>query len=102
NDPGQLPIQERFFNGGESTVRSFRESHLGPRSPNGDPEGGEFRNIFNVETRFPLFGPLQGALFVDAGNVGRKVEDYGFRDMRYAVGAGLRFALPIGPLRVDI
>jgi outer membrane protein assembly factor BamA len=101
-DPGLLPIQERFFNGGESSVRSFRESELGPRAANGEFEGGEFRNVFNVEARFPLFGPIQWALFADAGNVGREVQDYGLRDMRYALGGGIRFALPIGPLRLDV
>jgi outer membrane protein assembly factor BamA len=100
-DSGPLPIQERFFNGGESTVRSFKESELGPKSANGDPEGGEFRNVFNLEARLPLLGPIQWALFADAGNVGREIQGYGLSDMRYALGAGLRFALPIGPIRLD-
>ena len=41
------------------------------------------------------------AVFFDAGNLLPKVEDAGFSDLRYAVGFGLRYGLPIGPLRID-
>ena len=97
----RVPIQERWFNGGESTVRSFREDRLGPADGDGSPRGGEYRNLFNVEFRMPIYGTLEGALFGDAGNVGIMKDDYGFEDMRYAVGGGLRLLLPIGPLRLD-
>jgi len=49
----------------------------------------------------PLQGPLGMALFADAGNVGLDANDFGFRDLRYALGGGLRFDLPIGPIRLD-
>lgn len=100
-DDNALPVQERFFNGGNDSVRSFKEAQLGPKSMNAVPVGGEFRNIASVEMRFPIFRALQGAVFVDAGNVGLNVHDFGGSDLRYGLGAGLRLALPIGPLRVD-
>lgn len=100
-DADPLPVQERFFNGGNDSVRSFREAQLGPTGAAGVAIGGEYRNIVSVELRFPLFKALQGAVFGDAGNVGLNVHDYGFSDLRYGVGAGLRLALPIGPLRLD-
>ena len=100
-DDNELPVQERFFNGGNDSVRSFRESQLGPKDPNGIPVGGQFRNILSLEVRFPIFRALQGAVFADAGNVGLSVHDFGLEDLRYGVGAGLRLALPIGPLRLD-
>ncbi|MEY2980558.1 MAG: hypothetical protein RL562_785 [Planctomycetota bacterium] len=96
-----IPLQERFYNGGENTVRSFRESLLGPLDANGRPIGGSFRNVFGVELRSRLLGLLEGSLFVDAGNVGTDSGDFGLSDLRYAVGAGLRIALPIGPIRFD-
>jgi outer membrane protein insertion porin family len=96
-----IPIDERFFNGGSNTVRSFGERELGPRDRHGNPIGGEFFTIFNVEYTFPIFGELQGAIFTDAGNLLPNAEQAGFDDMRYAVGAGLRYKLPIGPIRLD-
>jgi outer membrane protein insertion porin family len=96
-----LPIDERFFNGGATTVRSFGERDLGPHDNHGHPVGGEFFTVFNVEYTFPIFGELQGALFTDAGNLLPTSEDIGLNDMRYAIGAGLRYKLPVGPIRLD-
>ncbi len=96
-----IPIDERFFNGGATTVRSFGERDLGPHDRKGNPIGGEFLTVFNIEYTFPIFGELQGALFTDAGNLLPTSEEPGLDDMRYAVGAGLRYKLPIGPVRLD-
>lgn len=96
-----IPIDERFFNGGSTTVRSFGERTLGPHDRRGDPIGGEFFTVFNVEYTFPVYGELQGAVFVDAGNLLPTSEEPSFDDMRYAVGVGLRYRLPIGPIRLD-
>ncbi|MGI8480914.1 MAG: BamA/OMP85 family outer membrane protein [Chthoniobacterales bacterium] len=102
-----LPIDERFFNGGSSTVRSFTERDLGPHDRHGYPIGGNFFTVFNAEYTFPIWGEIEGAVFVDAGNLLPSSEDAfasvdaGIKDMRYAVGAGLRYKLPIGPVRID-
>jgi outer membrane protein insertion porin family len=96
-----IPIDERFFNGGATTVRSFGERELGPHDNHGHPVGGEFFTVFNVEYTFPIFGELQGAIFADAGNLLPTSEDIGLNDMRYAIGAGLRYKLPVGPIRLD-
>ena len=94
-----LPIL-RYFSGGGTSVRSFSERALGPKSRGGDPIGGEFFTLLNAELTFPIVGALQGAAFVDAGNL-TSSDDIGLSDMRYAVGLGLRYKLPIGPLRLD-
>ncbi len=96
-----IPIDERFFIGGATTVRSFGERDLGPHDNHGHPVGGEFYTVFNVEYAFPIFGELQGAIFTDAGNLLPSSEDVGLNDMRYAIGAGLRYKLPVGPIRLD-
>lgn len=102
-----IPIDERFFNGGSNSVRSFTERDLGPHDSHGYPIGGDFFTVFNVEYTFPLYGELEGAVFVDAGNLLPNAEDgfasfdAGIKQMRYAVGAGLRYKLPIGPIRLD-
>ncbi len=90
----EIPIDERFFNGGSTTVRSFAERDLGPHD-RGDPIGGEFFSVFNVEYTFPIYGELLGAVFFDAGNLLPSATDpfdhitAGLDDMRYAVGVGL-------------
>jgi outer membrane protein insertion porin family len=96
-----IPIDERFFIGGSTTVRSFGERDLGPHDLRGNPIGGEYYTIFNVEYTFPLYGELLGAVFVDAGNLLPDARSPGLDDMRYAIGLGLRYNLPIGPIRLD-
>ncbi len=102
-DTDTIPIQERFFNGGESSVRSFKESQLGPKDAAGEPLGGEAFNVLSVELRYRFARSWQAALFADAGNVAAQVDDWGrFSGLGYAVGAGLRWLLPIGPIRLDL
>ena len=101
DDQTTLPIDERFFNGGATSVRSFGERTLGPHDPKGNPIGGEFYTIFNIEYTFPIYGELQGATFFDAGNLLPTSEHPSVDDMRYALGLGLRYKLPIGPIRLD-
>jgi outer membrane protein insertion porin family len=96
-----IPIDERFFNGGATTVRSYGERDLGPHDRKGNPIGGEFFTVFNIEYTFPIYGELQGAVFYDAGDLLPTSEEPGVDDMHYALGAGLRYKLPIGPIRLD-
>ncbi|MBV9463431.1 MAG: BamA/TamA family outer membrane protein [Verrucomicrobiae bacterium] len=101
NGDPDLPIEERFFIGGSTTVRSFPERKMGPRDRFGHFIGGRSYQVFNVEETFPLFGDLKGAVFFDAGVLRRREHDFGYDDMRYAVGPGLRYELPIGAMRLD-
>ncbi len=95
-----VPIDLRFINGGGSTVRSFAERKLGPKDTGGNPLGGEFYTVFNAEWDFPIAGAIGGAVFADAGNL-LGSSDVSLDDMRYAIGVGLRYQLPIGPMRID-
>jgi outer membrane protein assembly complex protein YaeT len=102
NSTSDIPLQERFFNGGENTVRSFREDRLGPTDINNNPVGGESFQLFSVELRQELKGNLEGALFYDLGNVQLDYQDFfSTSDFRSGIGVGLRYRLPIGPIRVD-
>jgi outer membrane protein assembly complex protein YaeT len=96
----EIPIDERFFNGGSRSVRSYPERELGPKDSHGYPIGGETFSTFNIEYVFPIFGDLQGAVFVDAGSTGLQYENWP-GTLKYGIGCGLRYKLPIGPIRLD-
>ncbi len=97
-----LPIEERFFAGGASTVRGYDERRLGPLDVEDNPVGGNGLLVLNAEWRFPIWRWLGGAVFVDAGAVTADVEDLGPDELRSGVGVGLRVVTPVGPLRVDV
>ncbi|MBI5434763.1 MAG: BamA/TamA family outer membrane protein [Planctomycetes bacterium] len=98
-----IPLQERFFNGGENTVRAFNENELGPLDVDGEPLGGEAFNVFSLELRRELTTNLDGALFWDAGDVSSSASDVlSLDDIRHGPGVGLRYRLPVGPVRLDL
>jgi len=56
----------------------------------------------SAELRFPLFGDFGAVLFTDVGNVFRSAFTYRLDELRYAVGPGLRYKTPVGPVRLDV
>jgi outer membrane protein insertion porin family len=100
-DTPEVPIQKRFFAGGRTTVRGFKQDTLGPLGPDGAPIGGNFQLILNAELRVPLQYGFLMAFFVDAGSVWLlNTPPYGF-DLRETAGLGLRYITPVGPISVD-
>ena len=116
NEKGELdiPLPERFFSGGGNSHRGFGINQAGPRDlETGFPIGGRALLLNSLELRFPLLGEkIGGVLFHDMGNVFARLDDISFRvkqrsltDFNYmvhAVGAGLRYKTPIGPVRLDL
>ena len=103
-DTQAIPIDLRFFNGGPFTVRSFQERALGAIDPgSGYRIGGEFYTVFNAEYEIPItaFNGLSLVTFADAGNLLQNADDASLDNLRYAVGAGLRYLTPIGPIRLE-
>ncbi len=109
-----IPLPERFFAGGANSNRGFPDFQAGPRDPStGFPLGGTALFFNQTELRFPLIGDnVGGVLFHDAGNVYSSLGNLSFRVkqrdlgdfdyMVHAVGFGLRYRTPIGPVRVDL
>jgi outer membrane protein assembly factor BamA len=100
-----LPAAERFFAGGDNTVRGFAQDRLGEPATldrNGLPTGGNALLIFNSEVRVPVWRGLIAAAFVDAGNVFLRVSNLDITEIRGAAGFGIRYLSPIGPIRVDL
>ena len=98
-----MPIDLRLFNGGANSVRSFPEREMGLRSKSGTPLGGTLSQVFNAELSYEIATNLEFAVFADAGNLSRSESNPAASptDLRYAIGAGLRYKLPVGPLRID-
>jgi outer membrane translocation and assembly module TamA len=65
------------------------------------PNGGNVMLNGNLEMRFPLPAGFGGVTFYDFGNVYRLLEDVDFSDFQHALGVGIRYATPLGPLRLD-
>ncbi len=126
DDYRSLPISERFFSGGATTLRGFRFETAGPqivvepdlyapdrcdkrkRKPDSScllpalvPLGGDALAVFNFELRYPLTRRLRLVPFYDLGNVFERVGDIRFGGMTNTVGVGLRVNTPLGPIGVD-
>ena len=121
-----VPLPERFFGGGADSLRAFSYNQAGPRDvgtplvpsgpssqPTGFPLGGNALFFNNVEVRFPFIGEnIQGVIFHDMGNVFSTLSNMSFhfhqrnlQDFDYtahAVGFGVRYRTPIGPIRGDL
>lgn len=100
-----LPASERFFAGGDTTVRGFALDRLGTADTvdqQGFPQGGNGLLVLNAELRAPYWKGLGLVGFVDAGNIYRHAADIDLGDLRVATGVGIRYRSPIGPLRVDL
>jgi outer membrane protein insertion porin family len=141
-EPEIIPLPERFFAGGGTSLRGFALNQAGPRDPcTGFPVGGQALLVLNQEFRFPMRLPfvgtsLGGALFYDGGNVYSRLDHITLRpyspkpifvlqdpsqppsatnptlcvynctnELNYfahTVGFGIRYATPVGPIRVDL
>ena len=121
-----VPLPERFFGGGADSLRATPYNQAGPRdigaplipggpasAPTGFPLGGNALLFNNLELRFPLLGAnIGGVLFHDMGNVysslskisprfhQRDLNDFNY--MIHAVGFGIRYRTPVGPVRGDL
>jgi outer membrane protein assembly factor BamA len=129
--PELIPLPERFFAGGGTSLRGFALNQAGPRDAGtGFPVGGQALLALNQEFRFPMHLPfigskLGGAIFYDGGNVYSQLSHVTLRykpptpvfdtpthcefnctnELNYfshTVGFGVRYATPVGPIRVDL
>lgn len=117
----QVPYSEQFYVGGANSVRAFTVRSIGPgsyKAPPGQQEDyfdrtGTFKFEANVEYRFPIFGPVHGADFLDAGNVwllksdpmrpgGTLRASTFLRDLALGTGVGLRVDISMLVIRGDL
>ncbi|HZR83069.1 MAG TPA: outer membrane protein assembly factor BamA [Candidatus Binatia bacterium] len=108
----EIPLVQRFFPGGINTVRGYETRTLGPRQDSFDPQGNVINNkpiggtnefVLQNEIIFPILQSVgvKGVVFFDMGNAFLEAQGIDFGDLRYAIGAGIRWLSPFGPLRIE-
>jgi outer membrane protein insertion porin family len=104
-EPPELPLPDRFFAGGDYSIRGFAIDTAGPRALSSTgtllPTGGNALLVGGVELRVDTGSHFQVALFSDLGNVYPLVGNMTLGDIRYTAGLGLRYKSALGPLRID-
>ncbi len=100
------PIFKNFYGGGLGTVRGFEQNSLGPVDVTGGYLGGNRRLNLNTELYLPVPGTgndrtLRFFSYVDAGNVWGESEKLTFGSLRAAVGLGVTWVSPVGPLKIS-
>jgi outer membrane protein insertion porin family len=103
-DTPNLPVQERYFLGGASSIRGFRNFTISPKETGGGDgiTGGNKAFFINNEILFPLYEPMRmrGLVFVDLGNVFNEQTNFAWSVKRSA-GLGIGFTSPIGAIRLE-
>ncbi len=97
----RVPTFDRFYMGGASTMRGYKENSMGPTDERNDPAGGKVMVLGNVEYRRALFWKFGYSIFVDAGNLWEEVKHINTKDFKLTSGLGIQFFTPVGPLRLD-
>jgi outer membrane protein insertion porin family len=98
----EIPINERFYAGGPTVLRSFGYQQAGPLDHDGVPLGGNVKLVWNLaELRRGIYKMLGAVVFVDIGNVWSRVTNVSVGDMRGSIGLGIRASTPIGIVRLD-
>ena len=121
----EVPISERFFAGGSTTLRGFNLDCAGPldiqaKTPENEdqanrincggpsssqyyaPLGGNALFIANFELRVPITNNTSFVPFYDAGNVFGKISTIRPSSFTNTLGAGFRYKTPFGPVRIDL
>lgn len=103
--PPALPWDLLFLAGGGNSLRGYGFNQVGSGTATvGATQvtvGGQVMAVGHAEVRFPVWNDLGGVVFVDAGDVWARPEDFAFSRMKVSTGLGVRYNTPVGPIRVD-
>jgi len=99
-DSDLVPLFDRFFAGGATSVRGYEYREVGPRE-DGDPIGGKAKLEGTLELSYPIIDIIKGYAFFDFGQVWEEVEDFGQNKINTSIGLGVGLRTPVGPIRID-
>lgn len=93
-----LPPTQRFFAGGDRSIRGYGYQSVGPTDSTGEVIGGRYLGVGSVEVDWLFWGNIGAAAFFDLGSAADEPAD----DLRRGLGLGLRWRTPVGMLRLDL
>ncbi len=96
----QIPATQRFFAGGGGSVRGYGYQEISPYNENDEATGGRSYVTGSFEARIKITDKIGIVPFIDVGTVSDSIAP-DFSDIRAGAGAGIRYATPFGPLRLD-
>jgi len=96
-----IPVNKRFFSGGDGSIRGYQEGEAAPRGPDGRFVGAKTYTLLNLEYEQVLTESWSAVLFADSLGTAVKLADYPFNERLYSVGIGLRYQTFVGPVRLE-
>lgn len=98
DDASLLPVSQRFFAGGDYSVRGYDYNRLGPPDENEFVVGGKYLATGSAEIEYRFAENWAVAGFTDIGNAMNDLDT----ELKHSAGAGLRWISPVGVVRLDI
>lgn len=100
-DDSELPVNKRFFPGGDNSIRGYQSGEAAPRGADGRFIGAKTYLLLNLELEQALTTKWSVVAFVDALGTAARLADYPFADKLFSVGLGVRYQTLIGPVRLE-
>lgn len=93
-----LPPSQRFFAGGDQSVRGYAYQELSPKNSDDEAIGGQYLTVASIEADYLIYKNFGMATFLDVGNAGDEI----LTSLKKGVGIGLRYRSPVGMIRFDV
>ena len=101
SDGTTLPVNKRFYPGGDNSIRGYQRGEAAPRGPDGLFVGAKTYLLGNLELEQAVTPNWSAVAFTDALGVSEALRDYPFRERLYTAGLGVRYQTLIGPIRLE-
>lgn len=101
SEASELPVNKRFFPGGENSIRGYKEGEASPLDADGNAIGAEIYTLGHLEFEAWLYDSFALVLFSDGMWASADLTDTASGETLYTMGLGLRYNTPLGPLRLE-
>jgi len=101
SDDRDIPVNKRFYPGGENSIRGYTDGEAAPRDATGAFRGAKSYALLNVELEQAITKNWSVIFFTDALGTAATLATYPFDEQLYSAGIGLRYQTLIGPVRLE-